>query len=167
MMWIPYIIFKNTDDDEAVKFDAQTEDGTMRTKLSVKRENNFTRSGPEVADEVCIIGHPVVFTVSFNFMFLNLLTFRLSKIEIFKGEENIITMSQTHSKKFHCTYLLHYYPFDTQICKVDLQVEEFVKSNVELLPDKMELLTDTELTQYFLQSWTLDFNEPGNRNGKS
>ena len=32
MMWIPYIIFQNTDDDEAVKVDAQTEDGTMRTK---------------------------------------------------------------------------------------------------------------------------------------
>ena len=71
-------------------------------------------------------------------------------------------MSQTHSKKFHCTYLLHYYPFDTQICKVDLQVEEFVKSNVELLPDNMELLTDTELTQYYLQSWSLDFNDHGN-----
>ena len=52
MMWIPYIIFKNTDDDEAVKIDALTEDGKMRTKVSVKRENDFTRSGPEVADEV-------------------------------------------------------------------------------------------------------------------
>ena len=52
----------------------------------------------------------------------------------------------------------------TRICKVDMQVEEFVKSNVELLPDKMELLTDTELTQYYLQSWTLNFNDPGNGN---
>ena len=52
MIWVPYIIFKNTDDDEAVKVDAQTEDGTMRTKVSIKRENNFTRSGQEVADEV-------------------------------------------------------------------------------------------------------------------
>ena len=153
MMWVPYIIFKNTDDDDAVKVDAQTEDGILRTKVSVKRENNFTRSGPEVADEVIfhLFGN---FLFKFNNCYL--------KIEIFKGEENIITMSQTHSKKFHCTYLLHYYPFDTQICKVDLQVEEFVKNNVELLPDKMELLTDTELTQYFLQSWTLDFNDPGN-----
>ena len=24
-------------------------------------------------------------------------------------------MNQTYSKKFHCTYLLHYYPFDTQV----------------------------------------------------
>ena len=36
------------------------------------------------------------------------------QIEIFKGQDNMITMNQTHSKKFHCTYLLHYYPFDTQ-----------------------------------------------------
>ena len=71
----------------------------------------------------------------------------------------MITMNQTHSKTFHCTYLLHYYPFDTWICKVYLQ--ESVKSNVKLLTDKMELLTDTEMTQYFLQSWTLDFNDPG------
>ena len=27
----------------------------------------------------------------------------------------MITMNQTHSKTFHCTYLLHYYPFDTQV----------------------------------------------------
>ena len=54
MIWIPYIIFQNTDDDEAVKVDAQTEDGTMRTKVSIKRENNFTRSGQEVADEVYV-----------------------------------------------------------------------------------------------------------------
>ena len=57
-------------------------------------------------------------------------------------------MTQTHSKKFHCTYLLHYYPFDTQICIVDLQVEEFVKNNVELLPDKMDLLTFLSKSNY-------------------
>ena len=27
----------------------------------------------------------------------------------------MITLNQTHSKIFHCTYLLHYYPFDTQV----------------------------------------------------
>ncbi len=37
------------------------------------------------------------------------------KVEIFNGGENQITLNQTHSKKFHCTYLLHYYPFDTQV----------------------------------------------------
>ena len=42
-----------------------------------------------------------------------------------------------------------------------LQVEEFDKRNVELSPDKMDMLTDTELTQYYIQSWSLDYNNPG------
>ena len=44
---------------------------------------------------------------------------------MFEGEENKLTLNQTHNKKFHCTYLLHFYPFDTQICRVDLQLEKF------------------------------------------
>ena len=35
----------------------------------------------------------------------------------------MITLNQTHSKKFHCTYLLHYYPFDTQVRQRDLSQE--------------------------------------------
>ena len=51
-IWVPYVIFQNTDDGEAVKVDALTRDGSIRTIVSVVREQNFTRSGPEVADEV-------------------------------------------------------------------------------------------------------------------
>ena len=47
MLWIPYIIFKNTDSDEAVMID-----GELRTLVAVTREGGFVRSGPEVADEV-------------------------------------------------------------------------------------------------------------------
>ena len=150
MIWVPYIIFQNTDDDEAVKVDAMTEDGNIRTKVSVKREQNFIRSGLDVADEV-----ESFFKETYN----SDNNFYL-QIEIFRGDENLITMSQTHSKKFHCIYLLQYYPFDTQICKVDLQVEEFDKRNVELIPDNMDLLTDTELTQYYIKAWSLDYNDP-------
>ena len=79
----------------------------------------------------------------------------------------MLTLNQTHDKKFHCTYLLHYYPFDTQICRVDLQLEKFSQRNVELLPDTMMLLTDTELTQYYIQTWSLDFNDRGSENIKN
>ena len=48
-----------------------------------------------------------------------------------------------------------------QICRVDLQLKKFAQRNVELVPDTMELLTDTELTQYFIQTWRLDYNDPG------
>ena len=44
-IWIPYIIFKNTDNDEAITIDTMT-------SVSITRGGQFTRSGAEVADEV-------------------------------------------------------------------------------------------------------------------
>ena len=92
----------------------------IRTLVSVTRQGDFVRSGPEVADEVTVATLSEILrgdklkTDEGNIGLGNLnLTFHL-QIEIFKGQENMITMNQTHSKKFHCTYLLHYYPFDTQ-----------------------------------------------------
>ena len=80
-LWIPYIIFKNTDSNEAVELDG------IRSRVFVSRESEFRRSGIEIADE----------------------------IEIFSGASNKLNIGQTYSKKFHCTYLLHYFPFDTQV----------------------------------------------------
>ena len=47
-MWIPYIIFKNTDNNDGMTLETKTE-------VSVTKEGNFTKSGPEVADEVDVI----------------------------------------------------------------------------------------------------------------
>ena len=44
---------------------------------------------------------------------------------------------------------------------MDLQIERFAQSNVELVPDTMELLTDTEMTQYYMSTWSLTYNVPG------
>ena len=59
----------------------------VKSIVFVTREGNFTRTGLEDVDEA----------------------------EVFQGADNMITMIQTHSKKFHCTYLLHDFPFDTQV----------------------------------------------------
>ena len=39
----------------------------------------------------------------------------LHEAEIFEGKDNKLTLTQTYSKKFHCTYLLQNFPFDTQV----------------------------------------------------
>ena len=44
---------------------------------------------------------------------------------------------------------------------MDLKLKKFARDNVELVPDTMELLTDTELTQYYIQAWSLDYNVHG------
>lgn len=46
-IWIPYIIFQNTDNDEAVTVDEDT-----RSLISVTKQGNFFLSGPEEVDEV-------------------------------------------------------------------------------------------------------------------
>ena len=45
-IWIPYIIFRNTDKDEAVDIE------NTRAVVSIKRQGNFVRSGLDIADEV-------------------------------------------------------------------------------------------------------------------
>ena len=45
-IWIPYIIFPNTDKDDAVDIE------NIRTVVSIKRQGTFVRSGLDVADEV-------------------------------------------------------------------------------------------------------------------
>ena len=45
-IWVPYIIFRNTDNDEAVDI------RSTRTVVSIKKQGNFIRSGLDIADEV-------------------------------------------------------------------------------------------------------------------
>ena len=59
------------------------------TNVVVKREGTFERSGSEVLDE----------------------------IEIFKGEENSLSMVQSYTHKFQCVFQLENYPFDNQVGK--------------------------------------------------
>ena len=81
-LWLPYAIFDNTDNKEAVQLTDK-----VKTTLVVSREGEFTRSGLEVVDEV----------------------------EVFRGSENSLALSQTHSKRFQCQYRLNNYPFDSQV----------------------------------------------------
>ena len=57
------------------------------TKVLVKREGAFERSEPEVLDET----------------------------EIFKGEENSLSMVQSYTQVLQCVFRLEKYPFDIQV----------------------------------------------------
>ena len=96
----------------------------------------------------------------------------MDEVEIFEGRENRITMVQTYSKKFHCTYLLHNFPFDTQvrfiqvrlkihiyclmeICWIHMKLEEFDQRAAELSPDEIEMESELELSMYRITEWEL------------
>ena len=84
-LWIPYVIFRNTDDNEATKLRNGIKN--IDTSITVQREGNFTSSDIDILDE----------------------------IEFFQGRENTLTMNQTYTKDFHCFYKFEFYPFDTQV----------------------------------------------------
>ena len=41
-------------------------------------------------------------------------------IYLFQGSENNLKLSKTHDTKFLCQYDMAWYPFDTQICTMDI-----------------------------------------------
>ena len=106
----------------------QTRVGAMwewTTLVSVHREGNFTRSDIDMLDE----------------------------IEIFKGEDNSLSMEQVYTWEFQCKYHLHYYPFDTQVqsdilksdklllqvCTIEMTIGHGDLETVMLLPYKINM----------------------------
>ena len=81
-LWLPFVIFDNTDMMEAVKL----EEGVI-TEVLVTREEEGIRGRPT----------------------------SLHEMEVYSGRQNKLTLFQTYTKEFHCTYMLHKYPFDFQV----------------------------------------------------
>ena len=104
--------------------------------------------------------------------------FSVDEVEIFEGRENRITMVQTYSKKFHCTYLLHNYPFDTQVnkpritflshrgqvCYIHMILKKFDQNTARLIPNIIEMESELELSTYTISEWDLVNFEDGKAN---
>ena len=85
-LWLPRIIYENTDDKESTRLGREWE---WETNVLVER-----------------IGNPTMSTY---------LDGSLDETQIFKGVENVLQMSQTYTHEFQCVYQLSDYPFDTQV----------------------------------------------------
>ena len=121
-IWIPTLVFSNTQNNEVTK-------GTDDAEITVMREGNYTASKIDVIEEV----------------------------NIFRGNENKLTFEMTYTKTFKCEYQLSMYPFDTQTCVVDVTVRNIDLTNMMLTPRSIRMLSKVLLTQYIVNSWTLDY----------
>ena len=120
----------------------------VKSTFYITKEGDFTRAGLDSVDE----------------------------IRIYKGAENKINMVQSHSKKFQCTYLLHDFPFDTQVfffqnlsvfifltkvCYVHMILEDFDQDIINLIPDNLKMDSPLELSQYQIEKWQLIYYDKG------
>ena len=126
-IWIPNLIFTNTQNNENTR-------GTEDSEVTVIREGNYTRSDSSMVEE----------------------------IDIFKGKENKLNFQMTYTKTFRCEYQLQMYPFDIQVCSMDVSVRKFEQLAVEIIPHKIEMLGQTTLTQYNVKSWKLAYQNESN-----
>ena len=121
-LWIPFLVFENTDHSEATE-------GTKDTELTLTREGEYITSDMDQVEE----------------------------INIFEGQFNRITFEQIYTKQFECVYDLVLYPFDTQVCTVNLIVRKLESSVMSILPSRLVMEEDTVLTQYIVKNWTLTY----------
>ena len=74
----------------------------------------------------------------------------LHEARVFKGDENMMRYSRNYQKDFRCEYELAYYPFDTQICNIEIEVPEFFKNYINILPNETGIVGSSKLEQFWI-----------------
>ena len=106
----------------------------VRSEVFIKSEGNFTYADEETADET----------------------------RIYKGSENPIFYTRSYSVSFLCDYDLALYPFDTQTCKIVLDLPVFEQSLVVLESHMINMDGKTKLLKYDVKKWVMENTKSGN-----
>ena len=87
----------------------------------------------------------------------------LYNTEVFRGEENAITLSRIYRNEFICIYQIAWYPFDTQRCRIVISLVGNMDEFINLTPGSFNYLGPKDLTIYFIKHATI---HRGLRNNK-
>ena len=112
LLWIPPLVFNNSDDGRTLSVHHEGEGQPMMSILIERRKDNrFDVAGPSVLDET----------------------------HFYKGHENLLVLSTEYNMVLHCNYKLEDYPFDTQICNMEVSFSKIV-IDLSLLAEQFRLL---------------------------
>ena len=84
-------------------------------------------------------------------------------IEVYTGSENFITISRVYSIKYFCEYDMRWYPFDQQICTIDMVLDGVLDNYAQLVPGQLKFSGAKELTQYFVRSFKISKRNINNK----
>ena len=76
-------------------------------------------------------------------------------IEVYSGAENGITISRVYSIQFYCEYQMAWYPFDQQVCDVEMLMDGVLDNYADLIPGELEFSGPKEFTQYFTKNFVI------------
>ena len=77
--------------------------------------------------------------------------------EIFEGLENTLTMEQTYTHQFQCSFELEQYPFDRQTCSIDMTTTKLDRHTMMIRPDKLWMEQSKDMILFHMDSWKLDY----------
>ena len=129
-IWVPTILFSNTD----VGVTSKNDDESFITILRKKKGNLI---GLEVNEDIMV----------------------------YEGSENTIQFNRVYKSEFICTYDMRYYPFDIQVCTIDLVVHGSSAKFIDLLPGKLVYSGAADLSQYYVMAFDIYSNKIEDKHG--
>ena len=131
-LWIPFVVFSNTEDNHATT-------GGDNTELTITREGEFLTSAPEIVEEINI------FTGK-----KNRLTFQQVFAKTFRCKYQLQLYPFDTQVRLEVGWCR-----SVQVCTVDLEVRSLERRSVQLVPSLIWMESETVLTQYIITSWSL------------
>ena len=128
--------------------DPMTEIWIPKLLFSNANENRFTEYDDKATVSVIKSGPPKLVGLE-----------TLHETYIYKGSENYLDFYREYFMVFKCVYDLHYYPFDTQYCTIDLKLSKFNKDSVKLIPTLTGNKGPDKLDQFAITEVKLEANE--------
>jgi len=83
------------------------------------------------------------------------------EVAYYSGAENPVTYSRIFKNTFACVFDLKKYPFDTQVCKIQLATPKDVEGLVTLQPGDLRQLSPVDMMQFSLLDWKMTKTESG------
>jgi len=83
------------------------------------------------------------------------------EVAYFSGAENPVIYTRIFKNTFACVFNLKKYPFDTQVCKIQLDTPKDVKGLVNLEPGYLRHLGPVDMMQFSLLDWKMTKTETG------
>ena len=73
----------------------------------------------------------------------------------YKGSENDVKIQRVYEIDFLCNYDMTFYPFDIQVCTLDLIIHGNTAKFIDLLPGNLKYSGGTDLAQYYIMSYDI------------
>ena len=84
---------------------------------------------------------------------------------VYKGSENEIRINRVYYVEFICNYDMRYYPFDIQICAVDLVIDDNAEKFLDLQSGQLVYSGGSSFAQYFVMSYDITKRKIAGRAG--